>query len=102
ELETELVRAAQRKGRCVKVASPQAVMLALREAAREHSPGPYFAVRNQPGYARALGELLAALGQGLIEPAELAQLPERAGALGRTLTAFRALLGAAGLGGARG
>ncbi|MGZ6125361.1 MAG: hypothetical protein ACXWLR_10410, partial [Myxococcales bacterium] len=51
ELERELVREAQRGGACPEVASPHALHLALRQAARNHSPGPYFAIRNQGGYA---------------------------------------------------
>jgi len=33
-----------------------------------HSPGPYFAIRNHAGYARALGDLLSALTHGLLLP----------------------------------
>lgn len=99
ELERELVRSAQRAGRCPQVASPEAMLLALREAARDHSSGPYQAVREQPGYVRALSRLRAALGQGLVDPEELSRLevPDRVAALGRTLAAFRALLDRAGL-----
>jgi ATP-dependent helicase/nuclease subunit B len=94
ELERELFRAAR-----LSVASPLALSLALREAARQHSPGPYFAIREQPGYARALGDLLAALSHGLLDPAELSQLdvPLRVRALGKTLVAVRSTLGSAGL-----
>src|SRR3954466_7012121 len=99
ELERELVRDAQRNGACPEVASPFALQLALREAARDHSQGPYSAIRNHPGYARALGELLGVLSEGLLEPAEIAafDLPERPAALGRTLVAARQTLEAAGL-----
>jgi ATP-dependent helicase/nuclease subunit B len=94
ELERELLRAAR-----VSVASPLALSLALREAAFRHSQGPYFSIREQPGYARALGDLLAALAHGLLDPAELSQLdvPPRVRALGATLTAARSMLRAAGL-----
>jgi len=99
DLERELVREARRSGSCPAPASPAALLLALREAARGHSHGPFFSVRDQPGYARALGDLLAALAQGLLEPAELLSLevPERVAALARTLVAARALLDGAGL-----
>src|SRR5882724_7841148 len=60
ELERGLVREAQQAGTCPQIASPFALQLALREAARNHSPGPYFAIRNHAGYARALGDLLSA------------------------------------------
>jgi ATP-dependent helicase/nuclease subunit B len=94
ELERELLRTAR-----VAVASPLASMLALREAALRHSQGPYFSIREQPGYAQALGDLLAALAHGLLEPLELEKLdvPHRVRALGRTLTAARELLAAAKL-----
>src|SRR4051812_7456444 len=98
QLELELVREAQRAQACPQIASPWAVQLAVRDAARNHSPGAWFSIRNHAGYARALGDLLAALSDGLLEPAELAALdaPERAVALGRTLAvARRALDGAA-------
>src|SRR5207245_5274267 len=66
---------------------------------RDHSPGPYFAIRNHAGYARALGDLLAALTEGLLGPEELAALDVggRATALGRTLAAARAALDRGGL-----
>ena len=99
DLERELVREARKAGQCPAPASPEALMLALREAAREHSPGPFFRIREQAGYARALGDLLSALTQGLLDPAELLalDLPERVAALGRTLLAARKRLDAAGL-----
>src|SRR5256885_1036608 len=102
ELGRELIREAQRAGSCPEVASCFALQLALRQAARDHSPGPYFAIRNHAGYARALGDLLAALTEGLLEPEELAALDAggRAPALGRTLAAA-ASRGARGGGGAR-
>ena len=57
ELGRELIREAQRAGTCPEVASRFALQLALRQAARDHSPGPYFAIRSHAGYARALGAL---------------------------------------------
>src|SRR5438552_2772736 len=87
ELERELVRAARRAGKCPAPAPPEALLLALREAAREHSEGPFFAIRREPGYARALADLLdAELGAS-----------ERAVALERTLSAARSILERAGL-----
>ena len=99
ELGRELIREAQRAGSCPEVASRFALQLALRQAARDHSPGPYFAIRNHAGYARALGDLLAALTEGLLEPEELAALDVggRALAVGRTLAAARAALDRVGL-----
>src|SRR5467141_651100 len=99
ELERGLVREAQQAGACPQIASPFALQLALSAAARNHSPGPYFAIRNHAGYARALGDLLSALMHGLLPPAELSVLyaPERAVALGRTLLAARQALDRAGL-----
>src|SRR2546426_8735048 len=99
ELGRELIREAQRAGACPEVASPFALQLALRQAAREHSPGPYFGIRNHAGYSRAVGALRAALRGGLLEPVELAALdvPERPVALGRTMIAARAALDRAAL-----
>src|SRR5512140_890954 len=99
ELERELVREAQRAGTCPAQASVFALRLALREAARDHSQGPYFAIRREPGYARALGELSSALTQGLVAPADLLTLdvPERVRALGSTLQAAGEALSRAGL-----
>src|SRR5205823_3704977 len=87
ELENELVRAARRAGKCPAPAAPEEVLLALREAAREHSEGPFFAIRREPGYVRALAGLMdAELGDS-----------EKAVALGRTLAAARGILDRAGL-----
>ncbi len=99
ELERELVREAQRAEACPAQASRFALQLALREAARDHSQGPYFAIRREPGYARALGDLWSALAQGLLAPADLLSLdvPERVRALGRTLQAAGEALSRAGL-----
>ncbi|MGZ6125326.1 MAG: hypothetical protein ACXWLR_10235, partial [Myxococcales bacterium] len=104
QLERELVQRAQRAGACAEVASPHALRLALRQAARDHSAGPYFAIRNQGGYAAALGDLLSALTDGLLDPADLASgaegaapCPERVVALSRTLAGAREALRRAGL-----
>ncbi|HYY53473.1 MAG TPA: PD-(D/E)XK nuclease family protein [Myxococcales bacterium] len=99
ELGRELIREAQRAGACPEVASPFALQLALRQAARDHSSGPYFAIRNHAGYPRALGDLSAALTEGLLDPVELAGLdvPQRPAALARTLLAARAALDRAAL-----
>src|SRR5919201_1811227 len=99
ELGRELIREAQRAGACPEVASPFALQLALRQAARDHSSGPYFAIRNHAGYPRALGDLSAALTEGLLDPVELADLdvPQRPAALARTLLAARAALDLAAL-----
>src|SRR4051812_28908086 len=99
ELERELVREARRAGRCPMPASPHALRLALRDAARAHSQGPFFRIRQQPGYARALGDLLGALTQGLLDPRELSTLdvPERVQALARTLRAAQERLDSAGV-----
>src|SRR5712671_1495543 len=77
ELERGVVREAQQAGACPQIASPFALQLALREAARTHSPGPYFAIRNHAGYARALGDLLSALTHGLLPPLELTSRTRR-------------------------
>ena len=100
ELEREIVREARRAGRCPAAAPPHAVELAVADAAREHTPpgSPLHLIRRQPGYARALTELWSALGQGLLEPGELLDLPlpepvrERVAPLARVLAAARARL----------
>src|SRR5206468_3514810 len=66
ELERELIRAAR-----VAVAPPLTLELVLRQAARERSQGPFFAIREQPGYARALGSLLTTLSHGDVGPEAL-------------------------------
>ncbi|HEY2027934.1 MAG TPA: PD-(D/E)XK nuclease family protein [Myxococcales bacterium] len=83
ELERELLRAAR-----VAVAPPLTLQLVLRQAARESSQGPFFSVREQPGYARALGSLLATLSHGEVGPDALDGLG-RARFLGHTLRAAR-------------
>src|SRR3989442_13243284 len=55
ELGRELIREAQRAGACPEVASPFALQLALRQAARELSPGPCSAIPTHAGYGRAFG-----------------------------------------------
>ena len=77
KLERELVRQARADGRCPKVASPEALALLFRDVCREETPreGPFWGIRDQPGFARAAQDLMSALAQGLIEPAELLRLP---------------------------
>src|SRR6266849_582454 len=56
---------------------PEALSLLFRDVCREETPreGPFWGIRDQPGFARAAQDLLAALAHGLIEPAELLRLP---------------------------
>src|SRR6267143_843020 len=77
QLERELVQQARADGRCPKVASPEALALLLRDVCREETPreGPFWGIRDQPGFARAAQDLMSALAQGLIEPSELLRLP---------------------------
>src|SRR5439155_435395 len=77
QLERELVRHARADGACPKVASPEALALLFRDVCREETPreGPFWGIRDQPGFARAAQDLMSALAQGLIEPAELLRLP---------------------------
>src|SRR5437899_783970 len=77
QLERELVRNARADGACPKVASPEALALLFRDVCREETPreGPFWGIRDQPGFARAAQDLMSALAQGLIEPAELLRLP---------------------------
>ncbi|HEX9575815.1 MAG TPA: hypothetical protein VF994_17095, partial [Myxococcales bacterium] len=77
QLERELVREARAAGACTKVASGEALALLFRDVCREETPreGPFWGIRDQPGFARAVQDLLAALTQGLLEPAELLRLP---------------------------
>ncbi len=77
QLERELVREARAAGACPKVASGEALALLFRDVCREETPreGPFWGIRDQPGFARAAQDLLAALTQGLLEPAELLRLP---------------------------
>ncbi|MFL5309634.1 MAG: PD-(D/E)XK nuclease family protein, partial [Myxococcales bacterium] len=76
-LERELVQKARADGKCPKVASPEALALLFRDVCREETPreGPFWSIRDQPGFARAAQDLASALAQGLIEPAELLRLP---------------------------
>src|SRR5438477_41704 len=82
QLERELIREARAAGACPEVASPEALALLFRDVCREETPreGPFWGIRDQPGFARAAQDLLAALGQGLLEPSELERLslPEAA------------------------
>src|SRR5947209_19590114 len=50
-LERELVRGARRARKCPLPAPAYAVRLALREAARRPSPGPFVPTGEEPGYA---------------------------------------------------
>src|SRR5712671_2021118 len=77
QLERELIREARAAGACPKVASGEALALLFRDVCREETPreGPFWGIRDQPGFARAVQDLLAALAQGLLEPAELLRLP---------------------------
>jgi hypothetical protein len=76
QLERELVQQARAEGKCPKVASPEALALLFRDVCREETPreGPFWGIRDQPGFARAAQDLMSALAQGLIEPAELLRL----------------------------
>lgn len=102
ELERALVREAQRAGKCPATAPPHALQLVVREAAFAAS-GAFAPIRHQPGFARALQDLLAAMAQGLLEPAQLLKLPlpeplrARVLPLARALVAARASLDKAGL-----
>ncbi len=102
ELERALVREAQRAGKCPAPAPPQALQLVVREAALSAS-GAFARIRHQPGFARALQDLLAAMTQGLLDPAQLPDLPlpepsrARVLPLARALVAARAALDKAGL-----
>lgn len=105
ELERGLIREARAAGRCPAVATPEALALLFREVCREETPrdSAFFGIRDQPGFARAVQDLLAALGQGLLEPAELLRLelteatPERIGPLARVLVEARLALDRRGL-----
>jgi len=105
QLERELVREARAAGVCPRVATPEALSLLFREVCREETPreSPFFRIREQAGFARAVQDLLAALGQGLLEPVELLRLSlpdgarERVESLGRLLVAARHALERRGL-----
>src|SRR2546430_8306168 len=77
QLERELIREARAAGACPEVASPEALALLFRDVCREETPreGPFWGIRDQPGFARTAQDLMSALAQGLIEPAELLRLP---------------------------
>ena len=99
ELERELVSAAQRAGKAPMLAPPLALTLLFREIARERTQrgSPFYFIREEPGFARALAGLFAVLEQGLLDPEELrdrtAALPEpqseRIGALAGLLCAAK-------------
>jgi ATP-dependent helicase/nuclease subunit B len=76
QLERDLIREARLAGACPKVASPEALELLFRDVCREETPkhSAFWGIREQPGFARAVKDLLAALGQGSMEPAELLRL----------------------------
>ncbi len=105
QLERELVREARAAGACQKVASGEALALLFRDVCREETPreGPFWGIRDQPGFARAVQDLLAAITQGLLEPAELLRLPlpdtarERIAPLATLLVRARQALGRRGL-----
>ncbi len=65
DLERELVSAARGP---LRVASPIALELLYRRVAREKTPrgSPWFEVRETPGFAQALRQLAASLGQGAL------------------------------------
>jgi ATP-dependent helicase/nuclease subunit B len=105
QLERELVREARAAGTCPKIASQEALALLFREICRDETPrdSAFFRIREQPGFVRAVQDLLAALGQGLLEPAELSRLDlpgdarERLGPLARILLEARLSLERRGL-----
>ena len=76
QLERDLVREARAAGACPQVSTPEALALVFRQVCREETPrdSAFFRIREQPGFARAVQDLLATLGQGLLEPAELLRL----------------------------
>src|SRR5438132_11758409 len=105
ELGGGLLREARAAGVCPPVATPEALRLLFREVCREETPrdSAFFGIREQPGFARAVQDLLAALGQGLLDPAELSRLDlpeaarERIRPLARVLLEVRRALDRRGL-----
>ncbi|HWE24334.1 MAG TPA: hypothetical protein VG496_10390, partial [Myxococcales bacterium] len=105
ELERGLVREARAAGACPAVATAEALALLFRDVCREETPrdSSFFRIRDQPGFACAVQDLLAALGHGLLEPAELLRLElpdgarERVGPLARVLALARQSLERRGL-----
>jgi ATP-dependent helicase/nuclease subunit B len=91
ELERALVREAQRAGECPALAPPHALQLLVRECALT-ATGAFASIRHQPGFARALQDLLAAITQGLLEPAQLLRLPLPDPSRGRILPLAQALV----------
>ncbi|MFL5399078.1 MAG: PD-(D/E)XK nuclease family protein [Myxococcales bacterium] len=73
DLEREVVRAARGSGACGRIATPETLALALRDACRTAAP-PYARIREQSGFARAAQDLLAALSRGMLEPKALLAL----------------------------
>src|SRR5919199_4769665 len=69
QLERDLIREARLAGACPKVASLEALDLLFRDVCRDETPrgSVFWGIREQPGFARAVKDLLAALGQGLME-----------------------------------
>jgi RecB family exonuclease len=108
ELERDVLRAAVRAGQAPRVLPPLSLPLLFREIAREHTPrgSAFYRIRNEPGFAGALGELLAVLEQGLLPPEELRALApalpgpqrDRIEALATLLCAAKELLARRGLG----
>ena len=104
DLERELVQAARGP---LRAASPAALELLYRRVAREKTPrgSPWFEVRETAGFAQALRQLAASLGQGALTPQELLDLVDqldertrlRLAPLAQLLEAARAALAARGL-----
>jgi len=105
ELEQELVQEARRRSLCPAPLPPHALQLLVRDLARETiPPGTVFhAIRGEPGFAKAVIDLLAALSQGLLAPQELVELAlppptrERTEPLAQLLLRVRRALESAGL-----
>ncbi len=76
DLEQELVCEARRRSLCPDLAPPHALQLLIRDLAREAIPkgSVFHAIRGEPGFAKALIDLLAALSQGLLDPHQLQAL----------------------------
>jgi hypothetical protein len=73
DLEREVVRVARASGACGRIATPETLALALREACRTAAP-PYARIREQAGFARAAQDLLETLSRGMLEPKGLLAL----------------------------
>src|SRR5712671_194375 len=104
ELERDVTRAARAAGACGRIATPETVGLALREACREARP-PYARIREHAGFARAAQDLLGTLAGGMVEPDDLLALApslppgprERVASLAEVLCAARRRMEATGL-----